>query len=628
MLAAIAGSSMTLWDVTDPSHPARTAALPTGATAVMSGSFSSDGHTLAAAVGPQVGNENGNYLVQLWNVTDAHHPTVAATLPDTHAFAVAFSPSSPLLAVGGSNVGTHLWDTTNPAQPVQIDTSPTVLGANTTVAALAFTRDGRNLAMGADDRHGDRVEVDDVSDPRTPRVISRYSMPTLITSVAFGNDHQDVFASGAENAIRFWHPAPAATMRDINAIAVEKVKYSGFTPDSRILALPTDPTDTKILTALDGQEFRLWRISAAGDATPAGTLTTASLASQMIAVNNHTLLEAAPNHPARLWDVSDPVHPNPGATLNNLQPSKYGGTGDVATNGQITAVNGDDGLVHLWDLTNPRAPAPLSTVPRTDNFLGTNLGDDGHTLYVIDAAGAVHIWDITNPRRPAEASQINTGSGTINILTGQIDHAPGTHSVLALKTTTLNPGAIQLWDLSDIRHPVRVDTPSLVAHTFLMSLDGRTLAITTGNTVELWDITDIRHPARTASLPAVAQAQLAFSPDNHTLASTTGFDIIANHNTTSEIHLWNVADPGDPVDIGTPAVPGSVASLNFSPDGANLLIAGSGFEELSIGGGGARLLNTDIDHLTKRLCDLVGGTLTPDQWQQHFPGTPFTPSCA
>jgi hypothetical protein len=105
-----------LWNVTDPSHPARTGSPLSGHTGTVEKmAFSADGHILATA--------SWDGSVRLWNVTDHTHPTALAVLgrePSMIVFAsVAISPDGQLLAASGVGlpvVGkTWLWKI-NPRQ--------------------------------------------------------------------------------------------------------------------------------------------------------------------------------------------------------------------------------------------------------------------------------------------------------------------------------------------------------------------------------------------------------------------------------------------------------------------------------------------------------------------------------
>jgi WD40 repeat protein/transcriptional regulator with XRE-family HTH domain len=89
------------------------------------------------------------------------------------------------------------------------------------------------------------------------------------------------------------------------------------------------------------------------------------------------------------------------------------------------------------------------------------------------------------------------------------------------------------------------------------------------STIRLWDITDPAHPRPlgqplTGSVPVYS---VAFSPDGHTLAS--GSD-------DGTVRLWDVADPAHPRPLGQPLTGSApVGSLAFSPDGHTLASSNS-----------------------------------------------------
>ncbi|MFD4598208.1 WD40 repeat domain-containing protein [Streptomyces sp. NPDC058464] len=157
-----------LWDVGDPTHPVRTAAVRPqardwfksltsgGAPAVHSVGFSPNGRLLATASG-DLGVVSGTYgswqqgAVMVWDVTDPAHPvrTDTGTLPlarlggTGQMYAVAFSPDGRLLASGCENAIVTLWDVTD---PMHLTATVHLTGHRKAVLGLAFSPDGRLLA--------------------------------------------------------------------------------------------------------------------------------------------------------------------------------------------------------------------------------------------------------------------------------------------------------------------------------------------------------------------------------------------------------------------------------------------------------------------------------------------------
>jgi WD40 repeat protein len=119
---SLSSSAVVLWDVTDPTHPTRTATLaerdsrPARPRArpfvptfighqgtVWSARFSPNAPLLATA---------GDDGVLVWDVADPTRPHLIAALPENRsALSVAFSPDGRLLATGSSNCGVAVWRT-------------------------------------------------------------------------------------------------------------------------------------------------------------------------------------------------------------------------------------------------------------------------------------------------------------------------------------------------------------------------------------------------------------------------------------------------------------------------------------------------------------------------------------
>jgi WD40 repeat protein len=143
-------STVQLWDVADPAHPRLLGQPQIGNEFLDSLAFSPDGHTLASASSPGPASGSSGSTVQLWDVTDPADPRLlgqSQTGGSGSVITVAFSPDGHTL-VGSDYGGTvQLWDVTDPANPRPLGQPPT--GGISAVDSVAFSPDGHTLATGS-----------------------------------------------------------------------------------------------------------------------------------------------------------------------------------------------------------------------------------------------------------------------------------------------------------------------------------------------------------------------------------------------------------------------------------------------------------------------------------------------
>ncbi|MGW3181587.1 caspase, EACC1-associated type [Kitasatospora sp. NPDC001119] len=620
-LAAVDKDRSELWNLTDPRHPVRAGTVPPGTDAPQSVAFSSDGRLLAISVKAA----DGNYAAELWNVADLANPARTAALNDSHALSLAFSPRQPLLAVGTNGRGVLLWDTTNPAKPDPVTTPtpdfiadppystyPVAIATGQLVGAIGFSPDGRTLTLGGSNDDGYQLghaETVDITDPHQPAVLADFPTPGVLTSVQIG-ERGSLISAGTEPEIRHWYPSIDSTLPNTR-------KDGDYSPEGGILAWATD---ARIHYESFTQRYRLWRTTGPYDLRPAGTLT----APNVLLVNDRTLLSYVKGGPARLWDITDPDHPAPGSTLNEIaEEVPHSGFGNqdshVALADGILALNGSDGLIHLWDVGDPNAAKQLSTM-QSPQPPGRLLLDK-RKLVSIDQRQdrrSIDVWDLGDPSRPVASPSLPISVGVV------FESRRSDLLGIATGSESQNPKSIQLWNLADPGHPDHAELLNGIVNGMTLSPDGRTLAVTTDKTIDLWDVSDIHHPVKTNALTAERPGAIGFSPDGRLLASFAK----AGRRTdplVGQFHLWRVEDPRAATDVGTLTLPGVIDAASFSPDGQGLLIDKAGDD--SGAKGRAYLIDPDIDRVTARLCDLVGGIITADQWHRYFPGTPYRPPC-
>jgi len=185
-----------------------------------------------------------------------------------------------------------------------------------------------------------------------------------------------------------------------------------------------------------------------------------------------------------------------------------------------------------------------------------------------DINGLDTVWSIADPARPRALARFEGGTPTAISPDGRTVATQSFHDQPTL------------WDVADPARPVKVAT--LAGHGDdplwgqAFSPDGRVLAVAYDTQLVLWDVSAQARPRRLASTALDAAPPsyngfpggIAFSPDGHTLASTTRHD---------QVVLWNVTDPARPVHLAT--LSGHTAQITafaFGPGGR--LLAAVGFD--------------------------------------------------
>ncbi|MGW6526711.1 nSTAND1 domain-containing NTPase [Streptomyces venezuelae] len=285
--------------------------------------------------------------------------------------------------------------------------------------------------------------------------------------------------------------------------------------------------------------------------------------------NGRLLATASYDRTVRLWDLSDPTHPEPlGKPLTGHK--SWVSTAVFSPDGNTLASASDDGTIRLWNVRDPRHPRLLGS-PVTGQGGAIYLlafSPDGQTLAAANEDKAVRLWDVDEPREPKR----------IATLTG---HTEAVRSVaFSHDGRTLaaggDDGTIRLWKTDDPRRPEPVGTVlrghSTTVHSVAFSPDGDTLASGgADNTIRLWDVSDPEHGAALGT-PLTGHTgplwSVAFNPAGTMLAAASA---------DSTASLWNVRDPSHPSQVGESlsGSSGEMYSLGFSPDG-RFLATGSG----------------------------------------------------
>jgi WD40 repeat protein len=210
LVAGADDGSVRLFDVTDPAHP-RPLAVARGAgnaDPIYTVAFAPGGTMIAAA------SVNTN-SVQLWRLTSGDGLLRAG--PDLRGMAsypigLAFTPDGRTLAIGDSDKNVYLWNVASPARPRPLGAPLT--GPSGQTWSVAISPDGKTLAVGANDG---TVWLWNLAEPARPALIATLSgLPGHVFSVAFSpGGTQLAAASYDDDTVRLWDTSPATARATI-----------------------------------------------------------------------------------------------------------------------------------------------------------------------------------------------------------------------------------------------------------------------------------------------------------------------------------------------------------------------------------------------------------------------------
>lgn len=552
--------------------------------------------------------------VWLWDMTDSAHPKSRGwffTDTDTDHInivnAIALSPNGRTLATASNTV--QLWDIADPSRPKSL--GPPITDHGGTVSTVTFSRDGRILASGGDDR---TVRLWNVSDPARPRRLGRplrhpdsvirpgrpLMTPDSIYSVAISPDGRTLASADVGGAIWLWNIAtPAHPKRRARPLIYDggSVLSVAFSSDGQSLAGAglggtillwhmTDPAHPEpfdlpltghagdvfavtfspdghtLASASSDRTVRLWNISSPEPETVIQSLTGHTDAVNAVAFSpDGDILVSAGDKSVRSWDLP-----------RSWLPGNLGQVSSVAftPDGRTVASAGSDVL--LWDVTHMADPKRVGhPLVYEGGVHQMALSPDGYTLASIDNGrkngdDSLSTWDITDPTHPQPLS--HPLNDRLSFAFWAVAFSPGGH-ILAEAD---EGGSVWLWDITDPAHPKRLGVVLTHSSRGLSSVafspSGRTLAVG-GSDLYLWDITDPNHPKHLADLldhDGIVNS-VAFSPGGRTLASA-GDD--------RSVRLWNLTDPARPQALSQPLLghTGPVNAVSFNSNGRTMASGG------------------------------------------------------
>ncbi|MEV4277895.1 TIR domain-containing protein [Actinoplanes xinjiangensis] len=497
----------TLWDVTDRTRPRQLSTLQGSNFSGDNFVFSADGRTLVDSV-------NGTHI---WDISSPSKPVGRATIPATGSnFALAFSPTEPLLAIGNSLGELNLYDLTNTAKPVR--TAQLQYDVTTLMLSLAFSADGDVLASGDSDGRAILWQMG-----AYPRQIADMTGTGGIESLAFSGDGRTLVTADSADTAVLWNTTEFAAPHRLSETAAHSDRLQAMVYGSDGHSMITTGTDgTAVFWDVTDRQRPIQRVTLPVPGHDGWGRTAISPDGQLIAG------AGAEDGVVILTDVSDPAKPAHRATLRTAVESPTALS--FSPDGRTVAVGGD-GRLELWD--------PAGTRTATLTFTLSSVGDvvfspDGNTM-AVTAISTVSLWDITDRTAPEQLSVLNGHGNTVlavkfspdgtTVMTGSYDHT-----------------AI-LWDVKDPAKPRRLTT--LTGHEYKVSAvafsrDGSTVATAEdGSWAILWDVSQPAKPVQIARVKLDqyhSPVDMVFSADGNTLAVGT------DYGWDGRITLWDLSE--------------------------------------------------------------------------------------
>ncbi len=479
-------------------------------TAVRSVALSPDGERLSTA--------RADGAVTIRPVADG--PAVLDTLGHTKAATgVAFSPDGAALASCGEDGAVHLWRPAEKAVPVWTNRHPTP------ARAVAFSPDGGAVASvsgtllresGVYGARPGELAVWGTDKGDTRKKIDAHL--GVVYAVAFSRDGRRLVTGGEDRLVKVWRA---------DTLAEERSLY-GFT--SPILAATVSPDGARVAAAggssrtlNPGGELRMWDLLPPRPALEVKSQTYYNTAA--FSPDGRLIGGCGGEGVVRLWDAATGAEVR---ALTGLKPNVY----DLAfsRDGLRVVAAGQSGQVAVWETAAGRL---VHTVGGKEYLIRSAVSPDGRTVATGAIGETVRLFDAETGQQtgtlnlPGPASGRRTGRSAVTLA-----FSPDGRRLAVAQAGGQESSVVSVWDTASWRRLALLDGPSNIVNTLAFSPDGRRLAAAVGRDMAtlpgellVWDTAAWQELAVLRG-HALGVLGVAYSPDGTRLVTTSADNTI------------------------------------------------------------------------------------------------------